>query len=84
MGKLTYFEKKLEKAVVQLMNASSPSPVKDLPAPAVTIKTQKITQGGYEGKVQQGKKLVTTMFVKLAKGERKGTQDDIVGLDQVL
>ena len=47
--KLTYFEKKLEKAVAQLMNASSRSPVKDLLAPAVT------TQGGYKGEVQRGK-----------------------------
>ena len=37
----THFEKKVEKAILALMAASTPSPAKDLPAPAVTVRTRR-------------------------------------------
>ena len=90
-GGPTHFEKKLEKAVAQLMGASSPFPVKDLPTPAMAIKTrrtsdqvntewqnQKQYKENTEVRYNKAWKLDTTMFAKITKRERKGTQDEII------
>ena len=87
----THFEKKVDKAATLLMAAASPSPAKNLPARAVTIKTRQ-TSGQMNAEWRNNKryredtgerykramKEATTMFVELREGKRGGTQQTIV------